>query len=235
MERDRRKTRAAVLLTAAVLIVALALSACGGSGSSSSEESTTTTSPGSTGETAGKAESGSLPAASAELTPPDTKLKLGEVATVAYVPYEEEANSGPHAGIEVKVAVTAIEEKSQSDLSGVELEPEEEEKTPYFVKAKLEAVGNEEPPGEENPALRLSAVDDRGQEVQSLTILGEFSPCEEVQPPAHFTEGETFETCVIYLVREGGSVALMKWESGPTGKDGLSEYFEHPVTWGATG
>jgi hypothetical protein len=233
MKRDRRKRRAAAALVAAsVLIVALALSACGGSGSSSEES--TTTSPASTGETVGKAES-SAPASSAELTPPDTKLKLGEVATVAYVPYEEEANSGPHAGIEVKVAATAIEEKSQSDLSGVELEPEEEEKTPYFVKAKLEAVGNEEPPGEENPALRLSAVDDRGQEVQSLTILGEFSPCEEVQPPAHFTEGESFETCEIYLVREGGSVAQMKWESGPTGKDGLSEYFEHPVIWSATG
>jgi hypothetical protein len=225
------KPLSAVLLALALLALTFAASGCGGSGSSSSSTTTASSSETAASSSPGEASSGSGDA----LTPPDTELKVGEVATVSYVPYEEEAKSGEHQGIKVKVAVTAIEEKSQGDLSGVELEPEEEERTPYFVKAKLEAVGNEEPPGEESPALRLSAIDDRGQEAESLTILGEFSTCEEEQPPAHFVAGESFETCVIYLVREGGSVAEMKWESGPTEKDGLSEYFEHPVIWSATG
>ncbi|HVO53663.1 MAG TPA: hypothetical protein VMT37_04545 [Solirubrobacterales bacterium] len=114
------------------------------------------------------------------------------------------------------------------------MEPEEEEKTPFFVKVRLEALGGEEPSSEENPAYRLDAVDDRGQEQTSVTVLGDFPSCEEEQMPQGFVDGKDFETCFIYLVRAGGSIEEVKWESGPT-KEGLSEYFENPVTWSAVG
>jgi hypothetical protein len=232
MSWDRVKSRAgASLVVAAFIVLASTLGACGGgSGSSSSAESTTGQTA-KTGEAASAAGGPEGSASASGLTPPDTELEVGETATVSYVPFEEEGKGGAHQGLEAKVAVTEIEERTQGDLSGIELEPEEKEKTPFFVEATVEAVGAEEPPEGENPALRLSAVDDRGQEAPSLTILGEFPACEEVLPPEHFVAGESFKTCFIYLVREGGSVAEMQWGSGPTDKDGLSEYLEHPVTW----
>jgi hypothetical protein len=222
-------------------LLGLVISGCGGgSGGTTSEASTgaepaeTTESTENTETTPETTEGGGAPA-SGKLTPPGTNLKLGEEAIVTYVPFNEEADGKPHQGIETKVTVTAIEEKTVDDLSAIELEPEEKEKTPFFVKAKVEAVGNEPPPDEENPAIRLSAVDDRGQEGSSLTILGEFPDCEEERPPANFVEGASFETCLIYLVHEGGSVAEMTWDAGPVEKLGLSEYLDEPVTWSAGG
>jgi hypothetical protein len=238
-----RSRVAAVLI--ALGLLGLVISGCGGGSGSSTSEASTGAEPAETTEgtettetteekAPEKAEGGGAPA-SGSLTAPGTELKLGEEATVTYVPFNEEADGKEHQGIETKVTVTAIEEKTQGDLSAIELEPEEKEKTPFFVKAKVEAVGNEPPPDEENPSIRLTAVDDRGQEASSLTILGEFSDCEEEQPPSHFVAGASFETCLIYLVHEGGSVAEMTWNAGPTEELGLSEYQEEPVTWSAAG
>ena len=215
----------AALIACAAL--AVGLSACGGSGSSSSSE-------------------GSAPATSAEsstestptggLTPSGAKLKVGEAATVSYVPYEEQDPAKSQPGIKVKVTVTAIEEKSLSDLDELELGPEEKEKTPFFVKLELEALSSEAGDVEtENPATRVDLVDDRDQSLTFVSIFGEFSPCEDERPPTDFVDGASFEPCFVYLVHQGGSIKEAKWSSGPLEKGLINEYFEHPVTWTAAG
>ena len=215
----------AALITCAAL--AVGIGACGGSGSSSSTE-------------------GSAPATSAEsssaestptggLTPPGSELKVGEAATVSYVPYEDQDPAKSQPGIKVKVTVAAIEEKSLSDLDELDLGPEEKEKTPFFVKLELEALSSEAGDVEtENPAIRVDLVDDRDQSLSFASIFGEFPACEDEQPPTDFVDGASFEPCFVYLVHQGGSIKEAKWSSGPVNK-GLNEYLEDPVTWTPAG
>jgi hypothetical protein len=215
----------AALLSAAAL--SLALSACGGGGGSGESSSSSTSSTPPTKETSTEAPSES----SGALTPPGTTLPLGKEATVAWLPFGEQDPTKAQAGLELKASVLAIEKRSIGDLEGLELEPEEEEKTPYFVKVKLEALGSKEPPADEQPGLEFDAIDDRGQEQSSVTVLGEFPGCEENLPPKPFTSGAGYESCFIYLVRSGGSIDKVEWRSGPTEANAQTAYYEEPVVW----
>ncbi len=212
----------AALFAAAALTLGLA--ACGGSGDSSSSESSSATTP---------AAEAPKPVAG-NLTPPGAQLKVGQDATIAWVPFAEDDATGTGAkkGIELKASVVSIEKKTTDDLSGIELEPEEEEKTPYFVKVRIEALGDKEPPENEEPDIRFAAIDDRDQEAGSLTLLGgSFEDCENEVMPRPFTSGESFESCLIYLVHSGGSIEKVQWADGPAGAEEITPYFDEPIVW----
>jgi len=220
-----KQRRTAALFAAAAL--SLGLAACGGGGSGESSSSSTASTPPPTTTTADQPQSGGA----GGLTPAGTKLPLGREATVAWVPYAEEDPTKAQQGLELKVVVESIEMKSIDDLASLELEPEEEEKTPYFVKYRLEALGGKEPPKEENPALAFDALDDRGQEQTSATIIGEFPDCEEAEMPQPFTSGDSYESCSIYLVHKGGAIAKIEWRGGPSEPNEITPYFDDPVVW----
>lgn len=219
-----KSRRTAALFAAAAL--SLGLAACGGGGSGESSSSSTPTTPPSTTTAKESPKSGG-----GSLTPAGTKLGLGQEATVAWVPFAEEDPSKAVKGLELKVAVESIEKKAIDDLKGLELEPDEEEETPYFVKLSLEALGSSEPPENEDPAIAFNAIDDRGQEQESVTVIGDFPDCEEAEMPRPFTNGASFESCSIYLVRGGGSIEKMAWPDGPSEPNQLTPYFDDPVVW----
>jgi hypothetical protein len=209
----------------AVAALSLGLAACGGGGSDESSSSPSTPPPPKTtaDESTGNAGNG--------LTPPGTKLKLGQEATVAWVPFAEEDPTMAVDGLELKVAVESIEMKTLDDLQGLELEPDEEEETPYFVKFRLEALSGTEPPKDEDAAIAFDAIDERGQEQTSATILGEFPDCEETDMPQPFTNGASYESCSIYLVHKGGAIETIEWPDGPSEPNEITPYFDDPVVW----
>jgi hypothetical protein len=219
----------AALIAAASLVLALGLTACGGSSSddgssASSSTPTTPTTEKTTAEETPDGESGSL-------TPPGTQLKPGEEATLAWVPFSEDNATGPEKGIDLEVTVESIEKGTIDDFENVELEPEEEKSTPYYVKVRFEAASGTEPPPDEEPYIAIDAIDDRGQEQSSVAFIGEFERCDNADMPRPFTKGDSYELCLTYLIPGGGSIEKVQWDDGPSEGEDLTPYYDDPVVW----
>lgn len=230
------------LLPVVMIVAALGLTACGGSGSSSSTSTREAPSP-TAGQSTTAAESSSAEAspskasgtAAGGLTPPGTELEPGGPATVAWVPPGSFEPNKAQSGIELKVTVQSIEEGSTGDLENIELEPSEQGAVPFYVHLRLEAPTAKATPAEEDPAYSFTAIDDREQEQASVTFLGDFPPCEDTPVPKGFAGGASYETCLTYLMKGGGSIQKVEWNSGPAKADAVTPYFEHPVVWSAAG
>lgn len=224
-----KPSRTAALIAAASLALFLGLAACGGSEDSSSSEGSSDTS--STSTTAKKMTPDSSKGNGGALTPPGTQLKPGEEAMLAWVPFSEDDASGPEQGINLNVSVESIEKGSIDEFENVELEPEEEKSTPYYVKIRVEAVTGTEPPPDEEPYIAFDAIDDRGQEQSSVAFIGEFERCDNADMPRPFTKGANFEACLTYLVPGGGSIEKVQWDDGPSEGEDLTPYYDDPVVW----
>ncbi len=131
--------------------------------------------------------------------------------------------------------MTAIEEGSTGDLKNIELEPDDEGATPFYVRLKLEAPTSAAVPANEDPAYSFTAIDDRKEEQPSVTFLGEFEPCEDVTVPKQFSGGVSYETCLTYLMQGGGKIEEVRWDSGPAKANEVTPYFEEPIVWTAGG
>lgn len=213
---------------AAALGLGLAVSGCGSSGGSSSSSNaaapaTTSTSASTPSTTASSSSSAS--AGSGGTTAAGTTLAEGATALVDYQPGDE-----PHSPtFRLQISVQSIKKGSKADLNGVELEKAQQGQTPYYVTLKIRNEGSGNASAEEgDPAAAFQATDDRGEEGQELSVIGNFRPCESGTQPKQFTKGVTYQTCVIYMVGGGGSIVSEKW----TGSGG-DAYSENPIVWKA--
>jgi hypothetical protein len=140
-----------------------------------------------------------------------------------------EPGGPPKPTYRLQLTVLGIKKGSQTELDGVELEKSEQGKTPYYVTLRIQNVGSGDAGAEENqPASAFQATDDRGQQGQELTVLGNFRPCSNVTQPKQFTHGVTYQTCLIYMVGGNGSIVQEEW----TGS-GADAYSENPIVWKA--
>jgi hypothetical protein len=214
-------------------VLALGLAACGGSTSGGTAAPATSGAPQSAAAaaTAPAASGGSsAPAGAGGLTPPGTHLALGQDATVGWVP--EGGGEGAHAGLKLQVDVLSIARASMSDFKNVDLTGAQKSDTPYYVRLRIKALGAAPPKSDDDPAITFDAIDDRGQQQESVTFFGTFQPCDETTPPKPFTAGKSYSSCLVYLMPGGGSIQKVQWADGPSGSDGLTPYFEKPVVWG---
>jgi len=214
---------------AASVGLALAVSGCGGSSSSGSTEaapattSTAASTPSSTASTTASSSS-TANAASGGTTAAGTTLSPGATALVDYKPGDEPKSPT----FNLQISVQSIKQGSKADLNGVELEKAQQGQTPYYVTLKIRNEGAGNASAEEGaPAAPFEATDDRGEQGQELTVLGNFRPCESGTQPKQFTKGVTYQTCVIYMVGGGGSIVSEKW----TGSG--DAYSENPIVWKA--
>jgi hypothetical protein len=201
---------------AALAAMTLAIAGCGGGddegdASSAAPETTAaeTTAAETTETTADVAETTAEepPAESGgatEPTPAGTTLKIGEAAVIAY---KDTGGSGKKSLI--SVTPTAIEKGTIDDFKNIELDKAQKASTPYYVQLKVENVGKGDLSGTE-PGSYIDAVDDRGQEQSELIFFGDFERCNEADPKS-FKPGETYETCLAYLIPGGGSIEGMRW------------------------
>ena len=166
-----------------------------------------------------------------DLTPPGTKLSFGEKATVGWLPASLSLE-GKDKVFKLEVVVESLETGEKSDLEDIDLDPELQDSTPYYAKLRISNLG-ETTPAEDDPDIAFAAIDDRGQEQGSVTFIGDFPPCEDNDKPKPFSRGESYESCLTYLVPGGGSIEELRWGSGPVDANGLSEYFDKPIVWSA--
>jgi hypothetical protein len=227
--------------TAAWVITATALpvlAACSGGSSSGNAPAGGTTTGGNQPATSAPAQpSSQSPAAAAKtgaggLTPPGTHLGFGKDAIVGWVPQSEDG-TGAHKGIKMQVTVESIQKGTLADFRNVNLDAKEKKDTPYYVTLRLTELQNAPVPQDSDPAITFTAIDDRGQEQESVTFLGTFQRCDEVSAPKTLVSGKSYTTCMTYLIPGGGSIQSVKWDSGPSAANDVSAYFDKPITWGA--
>jgi len=174
----------------------------------------------------------SAPSRAGRLTAPGTHLGFGQAATVAWVPPSADATSA-QKGFKLQVTVESIEKGSIADFRNVELSASERHTTPYYVTLRIKALGHATPHGSDDPAITFDAIDDRGQQQQSITFLGTFHRCNETQVPKPFVTGKAYQSCLAYLMPGGGSIRQVQWGDGPHAADQVTRYFDHPIVWGA--
>lgn len=214
-----RRGQLGLVLTGVAL--AMGLGACGGD-DDSDEAAAPKTTPAET-------ETSTAPASKGGLTPPGTKLSVGQTATVGWTPPSQSSVQGPGKSIKLQVTVAALEKGSQEDLKDISLDADQKGATPYFMKVKIANLGATAP-SEDEPDLTFDAIDDRRQEQGSVTFIGDFPRCENNRAPKPFSRGKSYESCLTYLV-QGGSIEEIRWKDGPPDANGVSEYFSKPVVW----
>jgi hypothetical protein len=171
-------------------------------------------------------------AGSGGLTPPGTHLGFGRDATVGWVPPSTDSGTGAHQGIKLRVTVESIEKGTMADFRNVDLNASERKSTPYYVQVRVTALGNTPPPKDSDPAITFQAIDDRGQQQESITFLGTFSRCDDSTPPKPFVHGRSYQSCLAYLIPGGGSIQKVQWDDGPAAANQVTAYFDHPIVWG---
>ena len=171
-------------------------------------------------------------AGSGGLTPPGTHLGFGRDATVGWVPPSAGSGTGAHQGIKLRVTVESIEKGTMADFRNVDLNASERKSTPYYVQVRVTALGDTAPPKDSDPAITFQAIDDRGQQQESITFLGTFSRCDDSTPPKPFVNGRSYQSCLAYLIPGGGSIQKVQWDDGPAAADQVTAYFDRPIVWG---
>lgn len=209
-------------------LLALGLSACG-SGSDDDTSTNATSTPAATS-TPKAADTETEAASNGRLTPPDTKLGFGETATVGWVPPSTYDAAGGQKGYKLEITVDGIEKGTIDDFKNVNLETEQKDATPYYVKVTIKTLEDEKL-DTDDPDISLKAIDDRGQEQGSVTFFGEFERCRDGSVPKPFTAGKSYESCLTYLVPGGGSIESVEWNNGPSEPEQVTEYFSNPVVW----
>jgi len=229
------------LITAGIAAAALApaLAACGGgsSGTGGASAASATapaqsaspqahaSTPASSGASGGTTAAGGL-------TSPGTHLAAGQPATVGWVPQSTIGASGHQTTLKLQVTVESIEKGTIADFKNVQLNASERKSTPYYVKVRIKALGNTAPKGTDDPAITFDAIDDRGQQQESVTFFGTFQPCDDTTLPRQFTNGKTYDSCLAYLMPGGGSIQKVQWADGPAKGEDVTPYFDHPIVWG---
>jgi hypothetical protein len=222
----------------AIAAIALpALAACGASSSSGSSSSGSgsgspgASAPGQSG-AVGQPGAPGRAGGSGGLTSPGTHLAFGRDATVGWVPPSAASGTGAHKGIKLRVTVESIQKGTMADFRNVDLNASERKSIPYYVQVRITALGATRPPKDSDPAITFQAIDDRGQQQQSITFLGTFSRCDDSTPPKPFVNGRSYQSCLAYLIPGGGSIQKVEWDDGPAAADQVTAYFDHPIVWG---
>ncbi len=227
--------RIAALVAAAALAAGMA--ACGssndnggGSTAASTVTDTTAGTPTTTDTATTTTETTAASTSSGGLTPPGTKLGMGDQAMVGWVPPSKFSATGAQTGYKLQVSVDKIEKGSIDDFKNIDLDADQKRSTPYYVSVTVKALEDVKT-GTDDPDISFDAIDDRGQEQGSVTFFGTFDRCDDTQVPRPFASGKSYESCITYLMPGGGSIDEVQWKSGPSKKNDVTPYFDKPIVW----
>ena len=188
MQNDRM--RLPVRLLALTVALTLALAGCSDDGEN--PEADTTGSPTETVE----AEPYLPVPDGVELTAQGSTLAVGDTATVAFEPRQDEVGA-------MEIKVTSLEKASFDLFVGWDLTQEIRSTAPYFVRARVTNVGDTDLGGRPVP---LYAVDSENRLIESSPFRGSFKPCEASTFPKKFKNGDTLKACMVYLAPGKGDL-----------------------------
>jgi hypothetical protein len=199
-----RPVRCSGFAAVIVSVLAAGLVACGSGSSSSSQPTARAAATDAASAAPVAASSGSASAAADGLTPDGTKLKFGQTAKVGYS-YGTAATTGPY-----ELTVT-VKKGSISDLSDFDLDAQTKLGVPFYVTEVVKNVGTAA--GKVSGwggALTVKNV--AGDEIDSITLLGDFPTCQG-NPPDTLAPGKQFTECDVYIAPRGQSVASVAYQN----------------------
>lgn len=206
------------MITGRALAVAvagvLALAGCSGSDDPSSDAASGGT-PAATGSSSPTATTSPyLPVPDGvELTPPGSQLSVGDSAVVAYRPRQDEVGA-------LDITVTALEKASiLKTLSAWQLSPEQRRSNPYFVRARIENVGDTDLGGRPVP---LYLLDGDNVLLESTPFASSFELCPSTPFPDKFGPGDRTRVCLVYLAPDHGRAEAVSFRPEET---------FNPITW----
>jgi hypothetical protein len=176
----------------------LALAGCGSETAGAASPSTSVTvSPPPTSSSSSEA----APPAGEGLTPTGTTLALGETATVMY-----ETKSLSEEGTKLAVAAVSVKAGSVEDLADFELDAQSKVSDPFYVTVSFSNAGPL--PMEPSGIFGLiTAHNTAGDELNRLSLIGEFAPCESADVPDSLAVGASYTDCGVYLAPAGQDVS----------------------------
>jgi predicted component of type VI protein secretion system len=164
-------------------------------------------------------------ATSAATAAPGTKLRIGQSAVVRFETMTQTGKTGPV--YRLRVTVQSLQQGTISDFKGIQLDAAEKAGTPDYVKVSMTNLG----PGKlgtsnSDPAVAINGVDNTGNNQDSVTFFGDFPPCNDVSTPNPLAQGQSFQTCLTFLVPHGiKAVSFI----------GSNAYLDAPVVWSQAG
>jgi hypothetical protein len=209
MDNDRMTSvpRVLALSAAAALVAGALLTGC-----SSSDDGGSPDAGGSASATGGTS-SPYLPVPDGvELTEPGTQLQVGDHAIVAYRPRQDQVAA-------LGIAVTSLERTSIKDFSAWQLSPAQKKSTPYYVRARVENVGDTDLGGRPVP---LYVVNDKNVLLESTPFASSFKPCPSTPFPKKFGPGAKTNVCLVYLAPDHGDLVAVSFRPEET---------FNPITW----
>ncbi len=200
----RRVRRTGPRTLALALGASLVLTSCsGGDDEPTGDPGSSTSSDASDSGSPSTAEEPYLPVPDGvELTAQGSELSLGDKATVAYEPRQNDDVAA------LDLTVTKIEKASFKLFVGWKLSKETLRTTPYFVHALVRNVGRTDLGGERVP---LYAVDGENKLIESSTFASAFKPCPSASLPDKFRQGDKTSTCLVYLAPDKGEVTAVSF------------------------
>ena len=187
------RSRPAVSLTRAVALSAatgLALASCG-VGGGTTDEATTSPSPTSTV---------SVPA-SVSMTEPGSDLSFGDSASVIFEPDQD-------TGTVLELTVEKVTKGSTKDFSGFILDDYTKAATPYYVEVSVTNLGASDVGGSPVPVW---GVDADNTLLPAASFKTKFGKCESEPLPTPFEADGTYDTCLVYLAPNGGTLEAVSF------------------------
>jgi hypothetical protein len=113
----------------------------------------------------------------------------------------------------LQVTPVRVVEGSPDDLVGVDLEPEDQGSTPYYLHVRFENTSEE--PANVLSANHFRVLDGDGRELTELVlILGDAGGCEQGGAPTDLAAGGTHETCRVFLAPPGSVPSTVRHDVG---------------------
>lgn len=249
------------LIAAGAACAVLGLAACGSSvsvsspsggtsttssASSSSAAPTTSDSPTSSQSTSAGAEAPSTSAAGGAtegtpgtVTPPGTKLKVGEAAVI-HTNRGDDPKDPKYYETTIELSVAKIEKGSEADLSKLENAAKFKGQTPYYITVNAKLLSTK---GASNLGVSVPSVDGTlkdGTEAQSLIVFGQLGPCDSKSFKATgsgdnltIPVGATAVGCTIVLAPTGDAVTGATYDDSRWNYEDYSDnkYRDDPIVW----
>ncbi|HEV7651722.1 MAG TPA: hypothetical protein VGP26_26510 [Actinophytocola sp.] len=134
-----------------------------------------------------------------KLTPTGTTLKVGQTATVEY-----ETKNLAKATTRLAITAKSVRKGAIADLKGFNLDAQTKVSEPFYVTMTFKNVGPR--PMEPGGIFGLvNAHNTDGDELNRLSLLGEFTPCEGT-PPKTLKVGAAYTECDVYVAPAGQDV-----------------------------
>jgi hypothetical protein len=135
-----------------------------------------------------------------ELTPTGTTLQAGQTAVVEF-----ETKSLSKVTTKLAITMKSVRKGSIDDMKGFDLDAQTKVSQPFYVTVSFKNVGAK--PMEPGGIFGLiNAHNTSGDELNRLTLLGDFPKCEGT-PPKTLGVGKSFTQCDLYMAPAGQDVS----------------------------